>query len=249
MPTDSKAAHQLKALRKRVPHLSVRALASLLGMPSSTYAYYEDGFKDEFFPLDFVRKLLVAIGGRGDPPISEAEIFALAGLTSPTERPAPQTGAIRPQPAPGVQAPPAYIAADAPRDVPIVGVSIGGAHADFELNKGEICDYARRPPTIANARHVFALYVAGTSMSRWREPGDLIFCDPARPARAGDRVVVECVPERDGDGHPAFLKELVARTATKIRLRQYNPEATIEIPLSRVVAVHRVIEWGELLGA
>lgn len=135
-----------------------------------------------------------------------------------------------------------------PRDVPILGVTVGGDNADFLLNTGEIVDYAKRPAAIANNRRAFALYVQGTSMSRWRDPGNLVYLDPIRPAKPGDHVVVECRPDGDGDGHPAFLKEFVSKTATKLRLRQYNPEGPYELNLSRVINIFRVIEWEELLG-
>ena len=134
------------------------------------------------------------------------------------------------------------------RDVPILGVTVGGVDGSFQMNAGEVADYAKRPPTMDRAGRVFALYVQGSSMSRWREQGQLVYCDPVRPAKPGDRVVVECHPEREGDGHPAFLKELVAKTGTKLRLKQYNPEGIIEIPLARVKHIHRVVEWEELLG-
>lgn len=135
-----------------------------------------------------------------------------------------------------------------PIDVPIMGVTVGGSDGEFEMNMGEPADYARRPRTIARSMKVFALYVQGSSMSRWRDPGTLVYVDPIRPPRPGDRVVVELHPEREGGGHPAYLKELVTSTATKVRLRQYNPEGTIEIALSKVRHIHRVIEWEELLG-
>ena len=134
------------------------------------------------------------------------------------------------------------------RDVPILGTIVGGPTGDFTLNVGEVVDYARRPPALARATKVYVLYVQGTSMSRWREPGSMVYVDPARPPNAGDRVVIECHPEREGEPSPAYLKELVARTATKLRLKQYNPEATFELALSKVKQVHRVIEWEELLG-
>lgn len=134
------------------------------------------------------------------------------------------------------------------RDVPVLGTTVGGPTGEFTLNTGEVVDYARRPPSLARATKVYVLYVQGTSMSRWREPGSMVYVDPARPPRAGDRVVIECHPEREGEPSPAYLKELVSRTATKLRLKQYNPEAAFELALSKVKQVHRVIEWEELLG-
>ncbi len=133
------------------------------------------------------------------------------------------------------------------RDVPVLGTTVGGSNGDFTLNTGEVVDYARRPPSLARASKVFVLYVQGTSMSRWREPGSMVYVDPARPPKAGDRVVIELHPDRDGEPSPAYLKELISRTATKLRLKQYNPESSFELALSKVKHLHRVIEWEELL--
>lgn len=133
------------------------------------------------------------------------------------------------------------------RDVPVLGTTVGGSGGDFTLNTGEVVDYARRPPTVARSSKVFVLYVQGNSMSRWREPGSMVYVDPARPPKPGDRVVIELHPERDGEPSPAYLKELVSRTATKLRLKQYNPEGTFDLSLNKVKKLHRVIEWEELL--
>lgn len=240
MATDSPAARSLKALRKRAG-LSVRQLAHEIGMGPSSYSYYEDGFKGEYLPWDVVSKLVKILPGAGNHSVTETEVQLLAGpplnLASATK----QTLVTAPHSVQG--------SGSWPRDVPILGVSVGGENGDFCLNFGsEPADYAKRPPALERAGKVFALYVQGTSMSRWREPGQLVYLDPVRPARPGDRVVVELHPENEGDGHPAYLKELVARTTNRLRLKQYNPESVIEIPLSRVKHIHRVMEWEELLG-
>jgi phage repressor protein C with HTH and peptisase S24 domain len=133
------------------------------------------------------------------------------------------------------------------RDVPVLGTTVGGSAGDFTLNTGDVVDYARRPPTLARSSKVFVLYVQGSSMSRWRDAGSMVYVDPARPPKPGERVVIECHPDRDGEPAPAYLKELVSRTATKLKLKQYNPEHTFDLALSKVKKVHRVIEWEELL--
>jgi phage repressor protein C with HTH and peptisase S24 domain len=133
------------------------------------------------------------------------------------------------------------------RDVPVLGTAVGGSSGDFMLNTGEIVDYARRPPTVGRAAKVFVLYVQGSSMSRWREEGSMVYVDPARPAKPGERVVVELHPEEEGEPSPAYLKELISRTATKLRLKQYNPEQSFDLSLNKVKKIHRVIEWEELL--
>jgi len=240
MATDSPAARNLKALRKR-SGLSVRKLAEKLDMVPSTYSYYEDDFKDEYLPWNLVSLLLKVLPGTGNPEVTDTEVQQLAGPLNFSTDATKQTLIAAPASLQG--------SGSWPRDIPILGVTVGGGDGDFQMNFGsEPADYAKRPPALQKSGKVFALYVQGTSMSRWREPGQLVYLDPVRPARPGDRVVVECHPERDGEGHPAYLKELVGRTTTRLRLKQYNPETVIEIPLSRVKHIHRVMEWEELLG-
>lgn len=128
MPTESPAAHKLKALRKRVPKLSVRAFAEELGFASHTsYAYYEDDFKEDRLSLEMAQKVAKALVGRGDPPITEAEVLALAGLPAPivltqTDR-IESTSRLYP-PTVGVM----------PIDVPVMGTAVGGSVGDFQLN-------------------------------------------------------------------------------------------------------------------
>lgn len=133
-----------------------------------------------------------------------------------------------------------------PRDVPILGTAWGGESGDFTMN-GETGDFARRPPRYAGRDDVFALYVQGTSMEPRYFAGELILLEKRRPPQNGDHVVVELHPGRDGT-REAFLKVLVARTGTKIRLQQYNPPKTIEIDLARVGQVLRVLNTVDLLG-
>ncbi|MBI3453286.1 MAG: helix-turn-helix transcriptional regulator [Rhodospirillales bacterium] len=86
-------------------------------------------------------------------------------------------------------------------------------------------------------------------MTPWRKPGDLVYLHPSRPARPGDHVVVEMKSKREGEPGRAYLKLLVAKGPTKLRLAQYNPpDDRIEIDLAKVKAIYRVIDWPELLG-
>lgn len=76
MSSRTDAGAKLKALRKRA-RLSVRELAGQLGMPSSSYAYYEDSYKRPFLPADVVARVGAELVGRGEPKITEAELRAL----------------------------------------------------------------------------------------------------------------------------------------------------------------------------
>ena len=147
------------------------------------------------------------------------------------------------------EAPPApYNRGDMPRDVPVLGVTVGGdGGADFSMN-GETIDHVRRPPRILGRRDVFALYVQNDSMSPWRESGGIVYVEAARPPQIGDYVVVELTPLKDSDGRPALLKRLVGLSGSKVKLHQFNPPRTFEIERRKVHRLYRVMDWSELLG-
>lgn len=77
--------------------------------------------------------------------------------------------------------------------------------------------------------------------------GELILVEKRRPPQNGDHVVVELHSGRDGT-REAYLKVLVARTPTKLKLRQYTPPKEIEIDLAKVGQVLRVLTTVDLLG-
>lgn len=135
-----------------------------------------------------------------------------------------------------------------PSDVPVKGVAVGGANADFYLN-GEIVDYVRRPAGIRNARDVYAIYVTGESMFPKFDDGEIVYVNPARHPVVGDYVVVQLHPEEDGGQIRAYIKRLKRRGPPAIVLEQFNPPKTITIEATRVLAMHRVIPWNELLGS
>lgn len=243
-----------RELRKRAGYQSLAALAPDIGFAgASSLQRYErpDDFADKMMPLHFIHRLVPALVGKGFPPITEDEVYALAGAAAP--RPlrlttkAPDLTDARPL---------TEIAVDRdlpdvermPKNVPVVGSSQGGdGFGWFQLN-GQISDYVRRPPGIAHLRDVVATYVVGDSMRPWREQGELVYLHPTRPARTGDYVVLDLYGEDDEPG-PALLKRLVAKTPTIYRLGQWNPlREDIEIEAVRVRKVWRVIDWSELLG-
>lgn len=134
-----------------------------------------------------------------------------------------------------------------PRDLPILGSASCGEDGLFEFN-GQALDHARRPPRLKNVQGAYALYVAGTSMSPWREPGQLVFVHPHQPVKVGDYVVVQLHPERPGEVPHAYIKMLVRRTAKDLKLLQYSPREEKIVPMAQVKAIHRIMDWSELLG-
>ena len=135
-----------------------------------------------------------------------------------------------------------------PADVPVYGTAAGSlGEGSFQMASGEIIDRVRRPPGIANATDIYALYVEGDSMEPRYQPGELMYVSEKRPVRPGDYVIVQ-IQNGEHDGAQAYVKRLTRRTADKLILEQSNPKATLEIPMSKVKAVHRILTMNELVG-
>ena len=137
------------------------------------------------------------------------------------------------------------------RDVPVRGTVVGGDDGDFAFN-GDVVDHVRRPPGLAGAASVFALYVHGDSMSPRFESGDLVFINPSRPPTPGCDVVVEMAPGTGDTSGACYIKRLLRRTADKVVLRQFNPppgqKQDFEVDRRQVRNLWRVLSAAELLG-
>ncbi len=134
-----------------------------------------------------------------------------------------------------------------PIDVPVYGVAVGGSDGDFRFN-GQVVDYVRRPPGIANLRNVYALWILGDSMSPWNKDGDLIYVSPAKPPATGDYVVIQLQDTPTGDPGTAMVKLLIGKTPTQLKLAQHNPAREFNLPLAKVKSIHKVLSLRELLG-
>lgn len=78
---DLPVRERLKSLRSRAGY-TVRDFAQALGYGDrySTYASYEGKYKKPFLPVDLVKGMLPLLADRGEPPISAAEVWDLAGI-------------------------------------------------------------------------------------------------------------------------------------------------------------------------
>lgn len=136
---------------------------------------------------------------------------------------------------------------DYPQDVPVYGVAVGGSEGEFVLN-GQIVDYVRRPPGIAKARNVYAIFVIGSSMSPRFEEGEIVYVTPHKPPAIGDYVVVQMVGKTEDDNGVALIKRLERRSGDRVLLSQFNPPAELELDRESIKAMHVVMRWNELLG-
>lgn len=96
-----------------------------------------------------------------------------------------------------------------------------------------------------------AISVDDEAMAPWREPGELIYLDPDREPAIGDHALIVMDPGAASPPNPdavfGMVRKLIGRTATAVELQQYDPPSRFTLPLARIVRLHRVIEWSEML--
>lgn len=133
-----------------------------------------------------------------------------------------------------------------PADVPILGTAAGSLAGAFRLGE-EAIGWVQRPPGLAQARDIYAIYVQGSSMEPEHRPGDLRFVNPHRPPRVGDSVVVQTRWHENRDVE-SYLGHLKRRTEEKTAIGKLNPVAEVDFENRFVVAVHKVLDMNELFG-
>jgi transcriptional regulator with XRE-family HTH domain len=230
---------------KRRADLSLDKIAERAGYKgkSSIQEYFKPEYEGPLGSRAAV-KLATAFEGLGIPPITWAEIMALAGATPvPNAKPVKFEGASQ-----GYMSP----------DLPIYGTALGAeiivegeAIEQTTLNKGEIIGYAKRPVILNGNPDVYGLHVQGSSMDPVHPEGSFIVAQKDKPLRIGDDVVVYLRPRDDtDDGQRAtqvLVKRLVRRTAQYVELRQFSPDTTFRIATSDVLRTDRVLTLGDLL--
>ena len=137
--------------------------------------------------------------------------------------------------------------ASLPTDVPVYGTAAGSfSHGAFQF-EGGVVDYVRRPPGLAGTRTVYSLFVEGSSMSPQHNHNDLRFVDTERKPRAGDSVIVQVKNHEHGQIE-AYIAHYLKKSSTTLFLGKLNPQATIQIKLEYVIAVHKVLTLNEMFG-
>lgn len=222
--------------RREYEKLSQQSLAEMLGVSRGAVAQWEAGNNDP--TIDKIAALANALHVSVEWLLTGVGV--VAGEMSPIRLDGPPLDLAGKVPVPGISS--------MPVDLPEIGVAAGGNNGDFSMN-GETIDYKRRPPGLAANRRAFAIRVIGESMYPRFEEGELVYIDPMRPPRIGDYVLIELKPVRGGEPGHAYIKRLLAKTSTKLRLGQFNPARDdIDLPLDRVLRVSTVLQLADLLG-
>ncbi len=223
-PSDN--AKRLKAIRARA--IGLRALAREIGWEPSKYQYYEDQFKKTWLPRELIERIKPHVVGRGLPPVTAAELDALAGYPSG----AGDDGDVQ---SVGTSRIIAEAARDGRPDIPVWASAEAGVEGAILLT-AEPIDYIRRSERMLGVRNPFAFYVIGTSMSPAVEHGDQVVIHPAMPVQPGrDCVFIQ----ENADGQMlALVKRLLRSTADHWRVRQFNPPKDFDLPKKK---------WGKAL--
>ena len=203
--------------------LSMREVAEALGWTLTRYQHYEDRYRRNTLPMDFVNQLADLFVRRGIPL---EDVTDLAGVP---RKSVPNEPITQPPPPP----PPAM-----PRDLPIMGTVKGGAGGVY-INEGEAKEYIVRPPSLASVSNAFALYVHGESMEPRYYAGEVLYVNPNRPLTKGCFVAVEM---NDGE---ALIKQFVRSSDDLLVLVQFNPPKEIRLPITGVKSVYRITGSGE----
>lgn len=222
--------------RREAVGLSQQALGEAVGVTRGAVAQWEAGNNDP--TLDKIQGLAQALKCSSEWLLTGTGV--VMGTIEPIRLGERQADLSTTLPVPAV--------ASMPIDLPEIGVAAGGSGGDFSVN-GQTIDYKRRPPGLMSNRAAFAIRVIGESMYPRYEEGQLIYVDPKRPPRIGDDVLIELKPERGGEPGAAYIKRLLAKTPTKLRLGQFNPvREDIEIRHEDVLRVSTVLQLADLLG-
>lgn len=134
------------------------------------------------------------------------------------------------------------------RDLPVLGTAAGAAIQEGAFAIGEPIAWVDRPRALLGDKGAYALYVVGDSMAPAYCQGAPVVVTASRPPRIGDIVIIQT---KNNEHAPveAWIKRFDGYKNNFLLAHQYNPDATIEFPRERVVAIHRVLTTADLIGA
>lgn len=133
------------------------------------------------------------------------------------------------------------------QDIPLMGTAAGSHLRGAFIISNRPVDFVRRPPAMQSTVGLYALFVEGTSMVPQYSPGELVYVNPHKPARAGDPVIVQ-TQNGEGADIEASIGIYVKTTAQHVVISKHNPSAEIQIARKTVLHVHKVLTVNELFG-
>lgn len=229
----------LKNLRRRAD-LTAKQIAIAAGMPDTTYKNYEDRFSKPHLPVEIMQKLIPALVGRGDPPIQEAELMALAGIG---------TLATPHGHAPLLKPPGANTNVALPRDVPLLQTNVAGWGALWLALGAQPLDFLPHPPAISSTRALWAVTVADNALAPRYEIGERLYLDPNRPPSPHGYTMVIEQPDKEHRAL-AHLGRLAGLTDETVKIERLTPSdaPATQLPRRQIQSIARILTPDELLG-
>jgi transcriptional regulator with XRE-family HTH domain len=114
--------------------------------------------------------------------------------------------------------------------IPLVTYDDAGRHVE---------GYAERPPCLRGVRNAYAIYVWDECMEPCYSPGELLYVNPAKPARSGRDVVIL---RRSG---PPALRRLERHDGKHVFVKAMTETGATRIPIEEVSGLHLVVGTAE----
>jgi transcriptional regulator with XRE-family HTH domain len=138
---------------------------------------------------------------------------------------------------------------DRARDLPVYACSYAGSTADY-FRTDEIIDFVRRPPAYRGKhvlRGVYAIYVASAALAPRFQQGEVIIVSSDRVPAPGDFVAIQLIGDRADERQRWLLRKLITRNDRHIECEKLLPSSMETIDSKLVLAVHRIMDWPELI--
>lgn len=241
----------LKALRKRAG-LSMEALATSAGYKgASSIQRYEnpEHFHKKYLPYDVLERFASVLVGKGFPPISAEEVFALGGPVVGAAFPLEQKWANPANDGGGeVETPVRQIGIVEARDLPILDTERSERASGGFVLGDNVVEYARRPASLAGVKEAFAFYVPVNTMEPKLPEGSLQVVHPNKRIRVGDDVLLT-VKLIDADAPMAYLLRISSLTSDQITGHGYRqPDTSISLNRADIVQMCRLLYVEDLIG-
>lgn len=220
---DIPVTERLKTMRNRAGVTMADAAKALGYKTPSGYQHYEDPkkFLQKYLPSEIIEMLIPLFVGRGQPPVTDEEVWDLGGRrtvgTPPIIIPASQTGLDK--------------------LIPIYAAAQGGkGHLIIDHTP---IDELPGPEELRHVRDPYGILIVGELMVPAYRPGDIAWVNPRRlPERDTDVVLYHLPPFGETE---AIIKTLVSWSPQEWKLRQYQPhrdftESIIDWPIC-----HRIV--------
>jgi phage repressor protein C with HTH and peptisase S24 domain len=239
-------AETLRELYERSGYSSYRKLAFDMDYAgeSSVQRYFKDGSrKKKYLPPEIVEKFASAFVGKGSPPITEEEVWFLAGLSSNLPKKQAYANRSGNMHTPTTRNSSMNVTQITKKNtdldydmVPVYGPVVGSSPECVLFTEEYVVGYEEKPHELKNIKDGFRMYVQGDSMAPRHEPGEKVSVNPHQfPS-----VNQDCVIVMEPDGN-AIIKKYMGKADRIYKFRQLNPIQDIELDVAQVRAIYSVV--------